>query len=569
MIHSRRSLLTVLLSLILVGSTYAQQSNTKDADNTALREKAFSLLESIAGQLGTLQSAENRARLASNIADSLWQHNETRARELLQLVENDIKAELAKFEPGSGNNVTVSVFLKLRADTVERIAKHDAAAALAFLKATKPTFQEEHKFASQSVEGIEMRLAQKIAAENPEAAVILGRETLAKGFSYELLTLLRRLNRKHRDSAQALYQDIVKKLQRTDLVTEWNARHFAANLANSFHPPVANESTYRELISVFVDKALEIACDDKNTTEDIRVGYCRWLSTVPAIQRVDPRAARLKHWFPNYGRITGEQSSAYQEMSDLLDMGTNEEVMAFASRHPDLAQQLFWYLADRLVQNGDTEGARKIITTYVTDPEKRQTALAHLDGVQKKFEINEAMLAEMEQTLEKATQPLLRARILLEQAHRFGSVDRNIALKLLGRASDIIDTLKPDKDGTEAQLVLAGMYCYEKSERGLAMMESLVPRLNELVEVAARLDGYDTNYLRDGEWNMSANGGVGQLLTMLSQLAPPFAWQDFDRAVSISSRFDRPEIRMMAHVKLAQGILAGPLKRLPITRHEY
>jgi hypothetical protein len=110
---------------------------------------------------------------------------------------------------------------------------------------------------------------------------------------------------------------------------------------------------------------------------------------------------------------------------------------------------------------------------------------------------------------------------------------------------------------------MAMLYSFEKNDRAFAIMESLVPKLNELVEVAVKLDGYETNYLRDGEWNMSANGSIGRLLTDLSQQAAYFAWFDFDRAVSLASQFERPEIRMMAHLKLAQSILAGPPKRLP------
>jgi hypothetical protein len=105
------------------------------------------------------------------------------------------------------------------------------------------------------------------------------------------------------------------------------------------------------------------------------------------------------------------------------------------------------------------------------------------------------------------------------------------------------------------------MYCSVKSDRGLAIMESLLPRINELVAAAVRLDGYDHRYLRDGEWNMSGEGGVGDLLTGLSQNAGYFAWCDFDRAVSIAAQFERPELRLMAQLKLAQGILAGPPKR--------
>jgi len=36
---------------------------------------------------------------------------------------------------------------------------------------------------------------------------------------------------------------------------------------------------------------------------------------------------------------------------------------------------------------------------------------------------------------------------------------------------------------------------------------------------------------------------------------------DFDRAIAMSTQFERREIRMMAQLKLAQGVLMGPPKR--------
>jgi len=568
MIHSHRVLLASLLSLALFASSaQAQQSNTKtqDPEVAALREKAFSVLESVAGQITTLQSAENRARLGANVVDSLWDHDEKRARDLLQLVESDIRMELLKYDSRSPGRFNIMVFLKLRVDTVERIAKHDAQAALSFLKNTKPNpDQPLPKYAEQSTEGLEMRLAQKVARDNPEAALLLARESLDHELSHQLVPLLLRLNKKHRESAQELFKDIVAKLQRVDLLSNWEARYFAASLANSFAPPAANESSFRDLISVFVTAALKNGCSQKPTDEDGRTQFCAWLaSEVPDMEKFDARAAQLRHWKAN-SEVEYERSGAYDdELYDVLEEGTAENAIAFATKHPHVAAQLSWQLIERARMAGNIDEARKIVNALITDPEARQTMLARLDKYEKRTEINEAMLAEMEATLEKIAQPSDRATYLLGQAHRIGVSDRSLALKLLGRASGIIDTITPGKNQTRAQLLLAIMYCYEKSGRGMAMMESLVPRLNELVDVAARLDGFDTNYLRDGEWNMSANGPVGELLTILSNFAAPFAWQDFDRAVSLASGFDRPEIRMMAHVKLAQGILAGPPKRLP------
>jgi hypothetical protein len=90
----------------------------------------------------------------------------------------------------------------------------------------------------------------------------------------------------------------------------------------------------------------------------------------------------------------------------------------------------------------------------------------------------------------------------------------------------------------------------------------MLPGLNELISAAAKLDRFETNYLRDGEWNMSTTGELGQLLSFFSSISGCFAWYDFERAMNLAAQFDRTEIRMMAQLKLAQGILSGRRKRL-------
>jgi hypothetical protein len=130
----------------------------------------------------------------------------------------------------------------------------------------------------------------------------------------------------------------------------------------------------------------------------------------------------------------------------------------------------------------------------------------------------------------------------------------------------MVDMMKPGKEQTEAQMGLAVMYCLQKSDRGLSIMESLMPKLNDLIAASAKLDGYDGRYLSAGEWNMTGEGSAGTFLTALAQNAGYLAWCDFDRAVSLTAEFERPEIRLMAQLKLAQGVLAGPPKRIQTNR---
>src|SRR6185437_15444650 len=102
------------------------------------KQKAYKLLESLAEQVGSLQSGENRARLGSNIAESLWTHNEPKAREIFASVIKEIKAGLEHFADDIDPNRTALVFVKLREDTAMRIGAHDPEWALQFLQESKP-----------------------------------------------------------------------------------------------------------------------------------------------------------------------------------------------------------------------------------------------------------------------------------------------------------------------------------------------------------------------------------------------------------------------------------------------
>src|ERR1041384_2440127 len=136
--------------LLISVTVHAQPKNPTDDSQSAdkaLRDKAFALLESLAGQIPTLQSSENRARLGSNIAASLWDHDEKLARSLLNGIEEEIRTALQPVGQEEWADIrTRTVFLQLRVDTVERIAKHDPELGLAFL--TEPSVYPAARYPS-------------------------------------------------------------------------------------------------------------------------------------------------------------------------------------------------------------------------------------------------------------------------------------------------------------------------------------------------------------------------------------------------------------------------------------
>jgi len=565
----RQRLLLVLLVVLLLcpASVHAQQSNStvenSQTTDAALREKAFNLLETLANQISSLQSAENRARLGSNIAGSLWPHDEKRARTLFGLVEEDIKAGLQNPDSVDPRDVhTHMVFLRLREDTVNRIAKHDAELALAFLKATRPTLSRRSQSNFDTREqALELRLMKGIAVDNPELALKIGRQSLARGFSNDLVSLLRKLLQKHKEHGLSFYKEVVNKLKNVDLTLNGEALQFALSLAYSSRPPLGDESTFRHLINTIMTTAIANGCGNKGLN-DQRAYFCNQIgSVVPFMEMVDPlRAGNLKHW-TNSNYHSSPLNEAFNELYELSQNGTVDEVLALASSYPELEGNLRWQAISKAAESGDFDRAQRIATDYAGDSEFKARMLAQVERYQKFATMNAEFMAEFQRRLNLIRNVRERVWLLLQLANGLGPTDRKAALTTLNQASGLIDTMRPGKEQTEALIALAMMYCLEKSDRGFAIMETLVPKLNDLVGSAARLDGFDNRYLRDGEWNMTAEGGVGDLLTGLARGAGYFAWCDFDRAVSLAAQFDRTEIRLMGQLKLAQGILAGPPKR--------
>jgi hypothetical protein len=567
------------IGLLCFQLTLAQQTNSTTADKNAdaarketeLRDKAYELLSSLADQISTLQSAENRARMGSNIAGSLWPHDEKRARALFKLVEDDIALGLQVQKADPNADHTFQVFYKLRENTAERMAQHDPDLALAFVKATASFVDDYARLPSggflplviQQEQALELRLAKRVGAANPDVAIKLARQSLAHGFSTDLLSVLKRSNK---DNAQvsALYKEIVAKLRDADF-DEWQTREFAQALATNYTPPAGDEATFRELIQIFVTKAIANGCTRPKPDEyDQHTAFCLQMGMLlPVIEKFYPlEARRLKHWAADPRESEYQYRTGYSELEEVAQEGSIEDVLALASKYPELDVAI-WFRAMWMAESvGDWEQAEKIANRFNGNPQARQS-LAERVKYYKRFTVNAEQ--QWETALKQANQlPLsMQVTALMVLAAATARQNNSMALKMLAHISNLVDALPPGAEQTERQIDLATVYCLANSDRGFAIMEGLLPKLNELIAAGAKLDGYDARYLRDGEWNMTAEGVVGKILTALANNAGYFAWNDFDRAVTLAGQFERAEIRMMAQLKLAQGILAGQAKRFP------
>lgn len=562
--YSFRYLLLLLLAVAFIPvKTFSQQVNDQQTDQ-ALRQKAFKLLESLADEISSLQSGENRARMGSNIAMSLWTHNETKAREMFATVTREIKAGLDADLKDPDRYLAKPNFVKLREDTALRIGMFDPEWALQFLEETKPidiTISEEQQ------DQLNLGLAILFAGRNPDLALTLSRASLKHGVSQSQLGLIFVLNKTSPDHASALLGEIVK------VIPSQNIRHVLKNeqfyfmLARLVEPDQGRDPAFRDLMKYFTDVSLQAGCGKKKPEDNN--GFCDRLGVVvPLMERVNSkRVAPLKH-LARKAMFPYESSPELIQYGYVYDNGSVDDLLAMIPKYPDFREAGRALVIRKLIAAGDMERARKLANEFTwEEPSSKKTLIKQIDDAERI--IKEDTASELLKSAEESRDESEAFNFLFHMATEIGPRNRQTTVRLLDRASELLDKIPPERWQTQYQIGIAARYCQVKSDRCFTMMEPIIRKMNELVAAAVRLNGFDNRYLRNGEWNMTAEGGVGSLLTGLAQNAVYFALCDFDRAVALSMLFERREIRMMAQLKLAQGVLDGPPKKLLFANDEH
>ena len=561
-----RCLLILLAFALTPAQTFSQQVYDKQADE-AVRQKAYKLLESLADQVGSLKSRENRARIGSNIAGSLWPHNEPKAREIFASVIKEIKIGLGFDERESEPRHLVPVFMKLREDTALRISKYDPEWALSFLKETYP---DDVKISDESKTALYLQIAAQLAATNPDRALELGRESVKQGISWPQVWLIYELNKKSRAHAAALFTEVVKIAPYQAIRSSEKHEEIYFTLARLVEPSLGGDPAFRDLMNHFTDVALTAGCGNKKLTDNNTYHFCYRLGVVvPLMEKVDAkRVAPLKHLAYKAG-LPYSWSPDLTYYADAYENGSIDDLLALLPKFPDDREFGEWVVMRKLIETGDFVRARKLVDEFSWKPSQKQEVLKELDREQRI--VNEDTAPEIIKEAETVDDyggengTLLH---LFRVAGEIGPRNRQTTIKLLDRATELLENVEPGRWQTQYQIGIAAKYCEVKSDRCYTMMETLVRRMNKLVAAATELYHFDNTYLRDGEWNMTAEGGVGSLLTGMAQNAVYFALYDFDRAVILSNYFERRELRMMAQLKLAQGALDGPPKKTLFPREE-
>ena len=117
---------------------------------------------------------------------------------------------------------------------------------------------------------------------------------------------------------------------------------------------------------------------------------------------------------------------------------------------------------------------------------------------------------------------------------------------------------KPFEDIGFAEIARrAGVSLSELRAKHSSKIEMLAAYMREVDR--AVLDGIDFRYLKDGEWQMPGVNNLGNLVNALDQTLASLGRTDFDRARALADQLERPEMRLLMEIDLAQVTLGGKI----------
>lgn len=551
-----------------------------------LEKKALAMLEQTIGDGMTLRVTENRVRVLVGAADLLWPRDEKRARSLFRDALLSVNEAGAK--PPRGQERRNRSFLSLRAlrqESLHTIARRDPQLALDLLQATRqapPPTDVKNPGLDYPAPDYELQLEQgllsQVAASDPKRALQLASESLSKGFSFELLNLLRRLNEKDPETATKFAGEIARRIRSENLLRNPEGLNVAIYLLEmrtqrragllvghasqrgvSSKPLTLDEQTRRDLVDALVTAAL---------AADPSEGYNRHYYLFSSLRSLMPEVEKhAADRVPLVRRKTAEFEKAldapirrWAEYEQLLRQESPDALLEAAPKVPSEMRQAFYSgAAWAALGAGDSDRARKIINEHFSGGARTQM-LETLNHYTLLNSLRAGKIEEARQYVSKIKDDEKRAGALGKLAlWAAAKGDRKVALQLLEEAQGILGERPRNLEQLEAHLQLARAYALVEPARGFEIVEAMVDRANDMIAAADVLDGFigGPEIFRDGELVMHAGfQSLDQIFELYGRELSAMARADFDRAKSAASRFSRVEVRAMARLLIAQGILS-------------
>lgn len=603
----RRSTHALLALILLTFAQHAQAqrrpaAQPKGADSAdsrgeaerraELEKKAVALLREAVADAQGLRLFENRVRPQTAAAVLLWKRDEKAARALFKSAAEAIAAYGATLDPEDPQfyNAGQSA-AQLRAELIQLAAQHDPKLALEYLRATRLPFADALRATGYDLDTqeqqLELNLAARVAAQDPAQALRMAEQSLSKGATMSLVSVLNELRSKDPVAASKLATEIVKSLRAEDLANNYEASGLAFQLLSMAPGEASQQQSAQTVPVVIVDGPSEVvsiptatagaapimdrqtraelvekivAAAMRDTLGNVSGAYNFYnvLRTLaPEFERSNPaRAEALRRRSDALERNFNPQADAWRPYKQVAESGTVDAILEAAPKAPpEIREQLYMNAAWKAFNEGDPARARQI-TDSISNPQQRAQMRKSIDTQLQWRDASEGKYAEARAAAARLTNPEERVSALMQVANAAAAKgDKQATLQALEDVRTFADAQPPGQLQFRARLQAAGVYAQFEPSESFEIVESEVARLNELLDAAAAIEGFGQESFKDGELRPQYGYVWGEMVSLCASTLSTLAPTDFERASAAVKSFRRPDIRAIAELQLAQGVL--------------
>lgn len=577
-----------------------------------LEKKTLGLLDEVIGGAWGLKLAENRSFFLTRTADLLWTHDEKRARNLFWEALNNLNLptftaaqstgkEKAAKDPASTESTAKEASTKepankpsakesvakgpskeqlaelnrfyetfsKRREFLRRVATRDSQLALDMLRATRqpPPPQIPGYFSLSTEASLEQDIAGAAAAHDPKRALQIARQSLAKGFSFDLMSLLSELNQQDQSAASEFAADIIAKLDSENVGTNFTALLVATGLlsqSRTFEVP-ANESASDAY------KSLQLSDDQKRGLVEMITEAALSATAQPAVlqniqfvmpdieQYAPDRAAKIKARLAEWKRTLNKDQQEWGLQNSLTENGDPEQMIRAADKMgDDVRESLYRNAVVVATLKGRADALREFINNQIEDESRKRTLIDLLDTEQ----ISEAMYRGKTDDLQKL---LPRIRLTEHRALAMSELaillekqgQHDAAVELLDEARGLLKIDFNDQSKSNAMLALTLASAIVQPDKAFQMIEPIIDRANDDISKLLLLDRVvKTGATRNGEIILSQPGiPLDFAMLKYSRGIVALANADFNRTKSLADRFERAELRLLARLLIAEALL--------------
>jgi hypothetical protein len=578
----------ILVSFALSQSLPTPEKPAAGADSKRT-ELIMHSLERVNSEVQALRLAENRAIGYAVTGALYWSFDPKRSRQLFrsvgaELITCDLEAESDVRENPVTRGIEAIEYNPLRAQLLALVAQHDAELSLELLVQTRPGRLAEamlksprqvpdpsakltgYDAMSQQISrevALEQSLALIAADQDPDMAILMVRDSIVKGVSYNIMPLLKKIAAKDEKKARDLATEVVKSMLQIDMVKN---RQYV-QIVESFLKTDIRESTAENKFIAFSEAELKaLAGKLFETLMQLPTSTTLIMLTnqaLPSLRRFLPEKIGELEQRTLYNQKTlSSQIPASQQRKIWDPAASPEELIREIGRTQDDAEKAAGnrMLLSMLAQITDHSTAKRLVD-QIQDGKVRASALQQLERIRTGEIIAAGKLDDARLAVKALTDKKAKIRGLVRLALRYQKAgsekDLQNAKEAMKEARALTVDLPDSGEEIDELVELVKGYIVVDPNIAFQLLEGLVAPIDEYVQAAAIVSKYEKRKteFKKGELIMKMSGLQGStqpLFRYMPQLQA-LGCLDLARMNLLIDRFSRADERTFIRLFVLQA----------------